>query len=157
MTLKNTLKLIGCVALTLAIGGISGFITKNDITGWYATLVKPGFNPPNYLFGPVWSLLYVLMGVSIYMVISTPPSSNRREGILIFAAQLFLNFWWSIIFFSIHRIDFALAEIVLLWLFILWMILAFLKLRPAAGYLMIPYLLWVSFATALNFAILRLN
>ena len=157
MTLKNVLKLTGCVVLTLAVGGISGFITSSEINGWYATLVKPGFNPPNWIFGPVWTLLYFLMGVALYMLIGNAPSKEQRAGILIFAAQLFLNFWWSIIFFSFHRLDLALGEIGLLWLFILWMIIVLFRQKPVAGYLMIPYLLWVSFATALNFAILRLN
>ena len=157
MNLKNLLRLAGCIAVTLVVGGVSGFITAQSITGWYATLVKPSFNPPNYVFGPVWTLLYILMGFSLNMILNQPASVNRTKAIVAFGVQLFLNFWWSIIFFSFHQLGFAMAEIVLLWAFIIWMIIAFRKLKPVAGYLQIPYLLWVSFASALNLAIMLLN
>ena len=157
MTAKNLFKLSGCVMLTLVIGGVSGFLTKDSITGWYATLVKPSFNPPNYVFGPVWTLLYILMGISFYMILNTGAGRERTKCIAIFGGQLFLNFWWSIIFFNFHRICLAQMEMALLWLSIIWMIIAFSRQNKAAGYLQIPYLLWVSFASALNFGILCLN
>lgn len=157
MTAKTILKLIACIALPVIVGGISGFIIRNEITGWYAALIKPAFNPPNYLFGPVWTILYILMGISLYMILNSVPDKRRTTALVIFGAQLFLNFWWSIIFFSFHLTGFAMAEILVLWVFIIWMIFTFVKVKPAAGYLQIPYLLWVSFASALNLAIVLLN
>ena len=157
MTFKNILKLIACIALPVIVGGVSGFLTLDSISGWYATLVKPSFNPPNYLFGPVWTLLYILMGVSFYLVLNQPQSKERSLAFAIYGIQLFLNFWWSIIFFSFKRVDFAMVEIVVLWITIIVMISIFFKVKKQAAYLQIPYLLWVSFASALNLGILLLN
>ena len=157
MTGKSILKLIGCIALPLVVGGISGFVTAQQISGWYATLNKPSFNPPNYLFGPVWTSLYILMGVSLYLVLNTPAVKQRTAGIIIFSIQHFLNFWWSIIFFSLHQPGFAFIEIVLLWVSIITMIVTFFRIKPIAAYLQVPYLLWVSFASALNYGIWMLN
>ena len=157
MTIKNILRLLACIALPVAVGGFSGFLTVANISGWYTTLAKPSFNPPNYLFGPVWTLLYVLMGVSFYLVLNQPKSKERSLGFAIYGIQLFLNFWWSIIFFSLKRVDFAMVEIVVLWITILGMIIVFFKVKKQAAYLQIPYLLWVSFASALNLGILLLN
>ena len=157
MTGRNIFKLIGCITLPLVVGGVSGFITASQISGWFATLTKPSFNPPNYLFGPVWTTLYILMGVSFYMILNLAPIRGRTIAIAAFGVQLFLNFWWSIIFFSFHRLDLAMVEIALLWVSIVWMIFSFFRQRPLAGYLQIPYLLWVSFASALNLGILLLN
>ena len=158
MSGKNILKLIGCIVLAEVIGGASGFLIRNEITGWYTTLTKPSFNPPNWLFGPVWTTLYLLMGISLYMIIvNVPASKQKTAAIAVWGVQLFLNFWWSIIFFNFHRLDLAMAEIAVLWIMIVWMIIGFYKLKPAAGLLQIPYLLWVSFASALNLAILLLN
>ena len=157
MTIKNILRLLACIAFPVAVGGFSGFLTVANISGWYTTLAKPSFNPPNYLFGPVWTLLYVLMGVSFYLVLNQPKSKERSLGFAIYGIQLFLNFWWSIIFFSLKRVDFAMVEIVVLWITILGMIIVFFKVKKQAAYLQIPYLLWVSFASALNLGILLLN
>ena len=157
MTGKNILKLVACIAVPLIVGGISGYITASQITSWYATLNKPSFNPPNYLFGPVWTLLYIMMGVSLFIVLNTPEDKPRKRAAAIFSVQLFLNFCWSIIFFSLHRPDFAMAEIILLWVSIVAMIVSFFRLKPVAAYLQIPYLLWVTFASALNLSILLLN
>ena len=155
--MKNFATLTGCILLTLLIGGVSGFLTVGGVANWYATLHKPFFNPPNYLFGPVWTLLYLLMGVSYYMILKQPASAARRKAILIFYAQLALNFFWSIIFFNLHFIGSALADIILMWLMILLMIVSFYPLNKAASLIQLPYLAWVSFATALNVAILYLN
>ena len=157
MSFKSILKLSGCILLTLVVGGVSGFLTKDDITTWYAGLAKPVFNPPNFVFGPVWTLLYILMGVSLYLILQSPKSGERNRAVVVFCAQLFLNFWWSIIFFRFHRVGLAQFEMALLWLSILWMIILFVRQRPVAGYLQIPYLLWVSFASVLNFGIWVLN
>ena len=150
-------RLIICIALPLVTGALSGYIIKDDITGWYAQLQKPVFDPPNWLFAPVWTLLYILMGVSYFMIYELKPDDTRAKALLAFYVQLGLNFFWSIIFFNMHRPAAALLEIALLWVSILLMIFLFRKLNPLAAYLQIPYLLWVSFATLLNAAIWTMN
>jgi tryptophan-rich sensory protein len=153
----KALRLIVCLLLTLATGGIAGILTSEGVNDWYNTLVKPSFNPPNWIFGPVWTLLYILMGVSLWMIWEMPVSIHRQRAIRIFFIQLTLNFSWSFLFFSFGWIEVALAEIILLWFSILVMILRFRKLKPAAAYLNVPYLIWVGFATVLNAAYLALN
>ena len=155
--MKNALTLTGCLLLTLAVGGVSGFFTMHEITTWYAALHKPFFNPPNYLFGPVWTLLYVLMGISFYLILKQPPSTARRNVIAIFIVQLTLNFFWSIIFFNLHCTGVALGEVALMWVAILWMIILFYPISKTAALLQLPYIAWVSFAAALNAAIFCLN
>jgi tryptophan-rich sensory protein len=154
--MKKLITFIACILLTLSVGGLSGYLTSTQIPGWYAGLQKPSFNPPNYLFGPVWTLLYLLMGISLFIVIRSG-ISGKSKPIIIFATQLVLNFFWSIIFFNFHQVSLALVDILLLWLCIFIMIRSFYKINKAAGLMQIPYLLWVSFATALNTAILILN
>ena len=149
--------LLFCLVLPLAIGGLSGYLTVSGLSGWYTTLIKPSFNPPNFVFGPVWTLLYLLMGVSLYMIWSETQHPDRGTALIIFGAQIFLNFWWSILFFQMESPLLALIEIVLLWLSILYMIIRFSRIRPLAGYLQIPYLLWVSFASLLTASIWWLN
>ena len=87
MSFKSILKLSGCILLTLVVGGVSGFLTKDDITTWYAGLAKPVFNPPNFVFGPVWTLLYILMGVSLYLILQSPKSGERNRAVVVFCAQ----------------------------------------------------------------------
>lgn len=157
MTFKDILKLAGCIALPVAVGAISGYATMEPLKDWYMTLNKPSFNPPNAIFGPVWTTLYVLMGISLFMIVQLPASKLRTQALIAFGTQLFLNFWWSIIFFSFKNLLFALVEIILLWCCIVWMIWLFRKLKPIAGYIQIPYLLWVSFATILTASIWHLN
>lgn len=155
---KTVFQFLLCMIVPLAIGGFSGYLTANEIADdWFVNLIKPPFNPPNYLFGPVWSALYLLMGISLFLIVKTQSSARRTNAILIFGMQLFLNFWWSIFFFRFHRPDVALVEIGLMWLFILWMIFSFYKVKPVAAYLQIPYLLWVSFASVLNASFWWLN
>jgi len=157
MTFKNYVQLFVCLLLPLIVGGVSGFATTGDLQEWYPNLVKPSFNPPNFLFGPVWTTLYLLMGGSLFMIWRLPSTVARRNALIVFGVQMFLNFWWSIIFFSWHEMGWASVEIVLLWLSILAMIFSFKQLKPIAGYLQIPYLLWVSFATLLNASLWWLN
>ncbi|MEJ5303479.1 MAG: tryptophan-rich sensory protein [Bacteroidales bacterium] len=151
------IKLLVSIALPLGIGAFAGIFTSQSIPEWYATLNKPSFNPPNWIFGPMWSLLYILMGISFFLIWKQPPSSQRNLAILCFALQLVLNFSWSFIFFYYKLIGLALLEIIFLLVSICLMILMFYKLKPLAAYLNIPYLLWVSFATVLNGAINFLN
>jgi tryptophan-rich sensory protein len=154
---KKIIQIIVCLLIPIIVGGIAGGITANEIGGWYTKLLKPTFNPPNYLFGPVWTVLYILMGVSLYMIWRTPPTPARTRALVAFGVQLFFNFWWSIVFFSFHALFIAIINIVLMWIAIVYMILLFKKIKPAAAYINLPYLAWVSFATALNIAIWWLN
>lgn len=157
MKMKPVIKLILSILFTLGIGTLGGLFTAPEIGGWYATLQKPSFQPPNWLFGPVWSLLYTLMGISLYMVWKQPSSDRRNKALTIFIIQFVLNFSWSIIFFNQHQVGWALVEIVVMWVCILLTIIRFYQIKPAAAWLLVPYILWVSFATALNAAIWKLN
>ena len=155
--MKRFFHLLACILLTMSIGGLSGYATLDGVTGWYSTLHKPSFNPPNYLFGPVWSLLYLLMGVSLFLILKAEKSPARNKAITAFTIQIVLNFFWSIIFFRFHAAGIALAEIVLMWVAILGMIVAFYRVNKPASLLQIPYIAWVSFAAILNAAIFYLN
>ncbi len=154
--MKKGAKLSVSILLPLIIGGISGYYTASNIQSWYVTLIKPSFNPPNYLFGPVWTSLYIIMGISFYMIWSST-KSNKNKLIGIYLFQLVLNFLWSFIFFKYHAIGIAAIEIVFLWLSILTMIMMFYKNNKWAALINIPYLLWVSFASVLNISIYLLN
>ena len=149
--------LLICLLIPLSIGGISGFATAASITDWYATLNKPSFNPPNYLFAPVWTTLYALMGISLFIIWRSPTGRMRNNALVIFAVQITLNFFWSFLFFKFKLPGVALIEIVLLWTSILMMIIFFKRVSKLAAFLQIPYLLWVSFASVLNAAIWFLN
>lgn len=157
MSMKKILQFLAFLALPLIVGGFAGFATSTGVSSWYVTLEKPFFNPPNWLFGPVWTILYTLMGVSSYMVWRSAKSAFQRMGMDLYFTQLALNFTWSFVFFAFQSPGWALINIVLLWIFILYMIIYFIRTKPVAGYLQIPYLLWVSFATLLNGAIWWLN
>lgn len=141
----------------LAVGGISGFFTISAIPGWYQTIQKPVWNPPNWVFGPVWTTLYILMGIAMYMIWTQPRTHLRQRALYLNAAQLVLNFFWSLIFFNLHAIGWALLEIVLLWGLIVWTMFAYDKVYKPAAWLMLPYIVWVTFATILNGTIWWLN
>ena len=157
MAKSNSLKLIVSIILILGLGSLGAVFTVSEIPNWYARLQKPSFNPPNFLFGPVWTLLYVLMGISFYLIWKQPSSKIRNKGIIFFIVQFTLNFFWSIIFFKYHLIFWAFIEIIAMWLFILFTISSFAKLNKTAAWLLVPYISWVSFAAILNFAILQLQ
>jgi len=154
---KNIGVLILCILIPLIIGALSGYITSSEIDSWYNTLQKPSFNPPNYLFGPVWTCLYILMGVSLFFIWKSPKTPLRTRALMVFGVQLFLNFWWSILFFSFHLLFISVIEILALLASIVYMIVLFRTIKPIAAYMNIPYLLWVSFATALTISIWVLN
>jgi len=155
---QTILKLIFSLALPLAIGGISSYLVRNEMDGdWFNTLAKPPFNPPSYLFGSVWTALYILMGVSMFLIWNTPKTKLRQKALAIFGIQLFFNFWWSILFFSFHTIFLSVVNILVMWFLIIFMITLFKKIKPVTAYLQIPYLLWVTFATVLNISIWYLN
>ena len=157
MKTSNILPIIICIALPLIVGSVSGIATSGNITGWYATLIKPAFNPPDYLFGPVWTGLYLLMGISLFMVWRSPSGDARNYALAIFAIQLVLNFVWSFIFFHFKQLGWALFEIILVWISILAMIMIFYRINKTAAFLQIPYFLWVSFASVLNGSIWWMN
>lgn len=149
--------LIYSILLSWSAGIIGSIFTFQSISTWYVLLNKPDFNPPNYLFGPVWSVLYTLIGISFYFIWRTPKTSLRNQAINIFLTQLFFNGLWSIVFFGFRDIFTALIVILILWVSILMTILRFWQLNKTAAYLLLPYLLWVSIATVLNFSIWKLN
>jgi len=155
--MSKSIKLIIAILLPMVVGGFSGFLTANSINGWYSTLQQPSFNPPNWVFAPVWTTLYLIMGISLYRIWILPVSEERNNAIGIFALQMTLNFFWSLIFFRWHLIGVALAEIILMWVMIAAMIHLFKKLDTAAGLMNVPYLLWVTFASFLNAAYFVLN
>jgi tryptophan-rich sensory protein len=157
MKTNQILKLAASLLLPLGVGGVAGIFTTDAIPGWYATLNQPSFNPPNWVFGPVWTTLYIVMGISLFMIWKLPASKQRNQAILIFMVQLFLNFCWSFLFFYFKMIGVALVDIVFLWVIIVFLLYRFHKLKPWAAYVNIPYLLWVTFATVLNTAYLLLN
>lgn len=155
--MNPVLKLILCIALPLAVGAAGGFATATNVDTWYTTLEKPAFNPPNWLFGPVWTTLYLLMGIGLFRILSHRPSQLRRQCVVVFGIQLFLNFWWSFLFFAFHLVGWAFVEIVLIWISVLSMILVWRRLDPVASWMQVPLLLWVTFASVLNGAIFVLN
>jgi len=157
MKANQILKLVASLLLPLGIGGIAGIFTTDAIPGWYATLNQPSFNPPNWVFGPVWTTLYTILGISLFMIWKLDAGKERNQSILIFMVQLLLNFCWSFFFFYFKMIGVALVDILLLWVTIIFMLVRFYKIKPWAAYINIPYLLWVTFATALNMAYFFLN
>lgn len=151
-------KFIASMGVCIVAGFVGSLATRSSITTWYAGLTKPPFNPPNQIFAPVWTILYVLMGVSAFVVWRKGLRSKQVKIALgIFAGQLVLNVLWSVIFFG-FRLPFpAFIEIIILWIAILFTILLFRKMSMIAALLLIPYILWVSFAAVLNFSLWRLN
>jgi tryptophan-rich sensory protein len=135
---------------------IGSFFTIDAINTWYTTIQKPSFNPPNWLFGPVWSALYTMMGVCFYLINSSYHPLKKTAQYL-FILQLILNSLWSIIFFNFHTLGLAFAEIIVLWLVILFLILKSKPINKWCSILLVPYLLWVSFATLLSGSIWWLN
>ncbi len=143
------------LAVWIAVSLSAGFIGSRFPPGeWYQGLEKPSWNPPSWVFGPVWTLLYILMGIAVWLVWKERGFST---GVYLFIAQLVLNAVWSWLFFGLNRPDLAFYEIVVLWLLILLTMMVFWRVRPAAGALFIPYLLWVSFASVLNHTLWKLN
>jgi len=156
MKINNTFKLIIAIAVSELAGIIGAVFTTPSITGWYAGIVKPVLNPPAWIFRPVWITLYFLMGISLWLIWKSD-SKEKGRAIWLFAIQLALNAIWSPIFFGAQSIGNALAIIVLLWAAIVLTILIFKKISKTAAWLLAPYILWVSFAAYLNYAIWALN
>lgn len=156
--MHNILKFLISVSVPLLIGGISGAFTVSAINGWYAGINKPWFNPPNWIFGPVWTILYFMMGTALFLVWKSDVVEDwKRIAMFLFFIQLVLNFFWSFIFFYLQQPGWAFLEIVVMWIFIFLTIHAFGKISSPAAWLLVPYISWVSFASVLNFAIWKLN
>lgn len=154
MKLNKWLVLAGLLALCLAIGAGAGWITRPAVIEWYPTLNKPSFNPPNWVFAPVWTTLYIMMAIAAWLVWK---AGNAKGALILFFAQLALNFAWSFLFFGARSPWLGLVGIGMLWLALLATVLAFFQKSKPAGLLMVPYLAWVSFASVLNFSIWQLN
>ncbi|MBD3278307.1 MAG: tryptophan-rich sensory protein [Candidatus Aegiribacteria sp.] len=152
--MKTYLILAGCIVVSLLAGFIGSMFPPGE---WYQTLAKPSFNPPGYVFGPVWTVLYILMGVAAWLVIRKVGFANGRVPLMFFGFQLVLNALWSYLFFGRRLIGVAFFEIIVLWVLILVTLILFWRVRRLAGVLMLPYILWVSFASVLNFSLWRLN
>jgi tryptophan-rich sensory protein len=156
--MNNTLKLIISIIIPLAIGALSSYFTIPGVNSWYQTINKPSWNPPNWIFAPVWTTLYVLMGIALYLVWKSGNASAAKTiAVSFFIIQLGLNFFWSVIFFYQQQAGWALAEIILLWLFILFTTLSFANINKTAPWLLVPYITWVTFAMILNYTIWQLN
>lgn len=147
----NIPKLILSIGICLGVGVLGSIFTISSIPTWYVALNKPFFSPPNWVFGPVWTILYILMGISLYLV------WIKRRVPAVFWTQLLLNAIWSILFFGMKNPTLALVDIIALWVAIILTIKAFYKINILAAYLLIPYLAWASFATILNLSIVLLN
>lgn len=146
--------LAGFIVACVAVGGLGGFATAQSVVEWYPTLNKPSWTPPSWLFGPVWTLLYLMMAVAAWLVWR---AGNSKGALILFWAQLALNLAWSFLFFGARSPTLGLIDIILLWIAIAATIFAFALHNRVAAFLLVPYLAWVSFATALNSAIYLLN
>ena len=163
MKIQNSSRLIISILACELVGSIGSIFTSPAIPGWYAGLVKPAFNPPNWIFGPVWTMLFAMMGIAAWLVWNNLASKSPKVrqaaklALIIFVIQFALNVLWSIIFFGQNNPDAAFIEIIILWLAILATIIAFARISKAAAWLLVPYILWVSFASLLNYSIWQLN
>jgi translocator protein len=153
------LSLLAALVIPQIAGGVGAVATASSVATWYQKLKKPAWNPPGWLFGPVWTLLYLAMGFASWLVWQRGREEDRpvRGELGLYGAQLGLNLLWSVLFFGRRRVDWALAEIGLLWAAILATLARFYRVRPAAGLLLLPYQLWTTFAAVLNAAVWRLN
>lgn len=151
---RSALALVGWLALSFTAAAMGGFFLPGE---WYAGLRKPSWNPPNWIFGPVWTVLYATMAVAAWLVWKRGGFAGQRIALSLFLMQLLLNALWSPLFFGLRNTGLAFVDIVLLWLAVLATVVAFWRTRPLTGGLLVPYLAWVTFASVLNFAIWRLN
>ena len=156
--MSNPVKLVLSLAITVILGLSGGFFSVSEIPGWYAQLQRPSWNPPNWIFPPVWTLLFVMMGISLFLVWkNNVPVGVKKMAIIFFSIQLLLNILWSYVFFKQHAMGWALVEIIILWIAILLTIFAFGKISSLAAWLLVPYISWVSFAAILNYTFWKIN
>ena len=155
---KDIWRLVISIAICQLAGVIGSIPNVTAIPGWYNTLVRPSFAPPNWIFAPVWITLYAMMGLTLFLIWKAGWGNNlARTAIILFVIQLILNVCWTYIFFGLREPLYAFIEIVILWIMILLTIRASFRISPIAGLLLIPYLAWVTFASVLNYAFWRLN
>lgn len=158
MRLISFCRLIISIIISELAGIIGGFFTTTEISTWYSGIAKPSFNPPSWVFGPVWTTLYLLMGIALFLIWERGQDKNKiRSFAFVFICQLILNSLWSIIFFGMHNIGLALIEIVILWVSILFTIILAYRVYRISAYLLLPYILWATFAVYLNFSIWIIN
>jgi tryptophan-rich sensory protein len=154
---QDVFGLVTFLLACLVVSGIGGLVTATSVGGWYTTLDKPAFNPPNWVFAPVWTLLYLAMAIAAWRVWRSPPTVVRRRALGVFGLQLALNLLWSVMFFGFQQIGLALVDIFLLFSAIAYCSVLFWRVERLAGWLFVPYLLWVGFAGALNLSLWLLN
>ena len=157
MKIIDVVKLVVSLAVPLLAGFGSSVFTVNSISTWYATLNKPWFSPPNVVFAPVWTILYILMGLALFLIWRSPRNRTRDIGIALFAAQLAINVIWTLAFFGLQNTLYGLLTIIPLWILIAATIYQFYKVEKWASYLLVPYIVWVSIATALTASVFLLN
>ncbi|NLK37664.1 MAG: tryptophan-rich sensory protein [Epulopiscium sp.] len=149
--------LLVCIAIPLLVGGLAGFISKNSMSS-FALLNQPWLSPPGWLFPVVWTILYILMGIASFLILtSNAPQESIDSAIKLYGLQLLFNFFWTIWFFNLHLYFFSFIWLIALWLLIIATTLSFSRISKLATYLMVPYLLWVTFAAYLNLSIALLN
>lgn len=152
------MKYLISIIICLGAGFVGSFFTSSAIDNWYAEIIKPVFNPPNWIFAPMWTILYILMGIAAAIIWSKGFDNKAvKIALLIFVVHLVLNILWSVFFFGMQNPALAFVSIVVLWLMIALLIYLFYQIDHRAGYLLVPYILWVSFAAVLNFSIWQLN
>lgn len=161
--LKNNIRneigrLVSSIVIVLLVGLLGSLVTTPELTTWYVALAKPAWTPPNSWFGPIWTILYILMGIALYLIWREGLSrKDVKLAILVFTVQLVLNFLWSAVFFSLHSLMGGLILIIALWISILANIIVFYRISRSAGLILIPYLVWVSIASYLNYSVYLLN
>ncbi len=156
--MDKVLKLIICIVICEGVGIIAGLATRESISTWYQTLNKPSFNPPNFIFAPVWTVLYLLMGISLFLIWKDGLNDSLTKfAFFFFLFHLLVNGLWSFVFFKFQSLLGAFIIIIFLLILILLTIILFYKINKVASFLLIPYFIWVSYATILNFSIWRLN
>jgi translocator protein len=156
--LNSLSKLVIAIVVSELAGGIGSLFTVSAITNWYPMLIRPALNPPSWIFGPVWTTLYILMGIAAFLVWNKGfDRQDVRKALGVFLLQLVLNAVWSVIFFGLHSPFWAFVDIIALWTTIIWTMTIFYKISKPAMWIMLPYILWVSFAAYLNYSIWMLN
>ena len=157
MKIRSALVLVAFLAISFGVAALGSLSTIQNVDGWYATAEKASWNPPNAIFGPVWTLLYALMSVAAWLVWRERKRVDVRPALTVYVVQLVLNAAWTPIFFGAHQLGWALVEIVALWTAVLLTLLSFRGVSKTASWLFVPYLAWVTFAAFLNFTLWRMN
>lgn len=155
--MNKWIKLIACILICQLAGIIGSLFTISSITSWYAKLYKPTFIPPDWLFGPVWLILYTLMGISLYLIWNEKSKSKIKIPLTLFFIQLVLNVLWSIMFFGFQLIFYGLVEIIIMWVYIAQTMFSFYRISRKASLILVPYIAWVTIATLLNYFVWILN